>query len=146
MFEDWVQKGNEFIKEVSDEMETDRQSSLRIVKAVLHTLRDRLSPMESKDLVSQLPMILKAIWCDGWSPDKTPDKSIKKREDFIEYVFSSPELVQPNDLEDIEGARKAVISVLSVLKRHLTQGEIDDISSQLPEDIKGLWLQPNIFS
>jgi len=146
MFEDWTQKANKFIKEVSDEMETDKETALRIVKAVLHTLRDRLIPMESKDLVSQLPMLLKAIWCDGWSPDKTPDKSIKKKEDFIEYVFSSPELVQPKDLEDIEGARKAVISVFSILKRHLTQGEVDDIASQLPEDIKILWLQPKIFS
>lgn len=146
MFEDWVQKGNEFIKEVSDEMETDRQTTFRITKVVLQALRDRLSPMEAKDLVSQLPMILKAVWCDGWNPVKTPDKSIKKKEDFIEYVFTSPELVQPNDLEDINQARKAVVSVFCVLKRHLSQGEIDDIAAQLPEDIRILWLQPKVYS
>ena len=145
MFEDWIQKGNEFIKEVSDEMETDRETALRITRAVLQTLRDRLSPREAKDLVSQLPMVLKAVWCDGWDPQGTPDKSMKTKDDFFMRVFTSPEIVRPKDMADIKEAKNAVISVFSVLKRHLSQGEIDDVAAHLPEDIGVLWRQPKVF-
>jgi uncharacterized protein (DUF2267 family) len=146
MFEEWTHKGNEFIKEVSNEMEIeDNRSTLRIIKAVLHSLRDRLTAFEAKDLVAQLPMLLKAVWCDGWIPGKIPDKSIKKKEDLFERVLYSSEIVPLKDLENVEDAKKAVIAIFSVLKRHLSQGEIDDIATQFPEDIKVLWLQPKVY-
>jgi uncharacterized protein (DUF2267 family) len=123
----------------------DNRSTLRIIKAVLHSLRDRLTAFEAKDLVAQLPMLLKAVWCDGWIPGKIPDKSIKKKEDLFERVLYSSEIVPLKDLENVEDAKKAVIAIFSVLKRHLSQGEIDDIATQFPEDIKVLWLQPKVY-
>lgn len=141
MFEEWLQKGNEFIKEVAQELSLDNPRALRITTAVFHALRDRLSPDEAKDLVSQLPMILKAIWCDEWNPAHTPDKSVKKKEHFLERVMKNPKIVRSRDLSSLEDAEKAVAAVFKVLKRHLAQGEIEDIADQLPEDIRGFWLQ-----
>jgi uncharacterized protein (DUF2267 family) len=145
MFENWVQKGNEFIKEVGEEIGFKDQKALRITKAVLHALRDRLTAFEAKDLVSQLPMILKAVWCDGWVPEKTPVKTIKTKEEFFDLVLNSPEISAAKDLVNRQDANRAVIAVFSVLKRHLSQGEVDDIGSQFPEEIKILWLQPKVF-
>lgn len=42
----------------------------RIIRSVLHALRNRLSHQESFQLIAQLPMALKAVYVDGWKIKK----------------------------------------------------------------------------
>ncbi len=139
LFDEWVHKGHEFLKEVMRELDTDEARAFRITKAVLHTLRDRLDPREGKDFAAQLPMVLKAVWCDGWDPTRGPDKSLKKKESFLRRVLSDPGLVPGVDLKDLNDAESAVRAVFRVLKRHITPGEIEDVIRQLPEEVRELW-------
>ncbi len=139
IFDEWVHKGHEFLREVAEELGTDEARAFRITKAVLHALRDRLDPREGKDFAAQLPMVLKAVWCEGWDPTRGPDKSLKKKEAFLKRVLSDPGLVPGTDVKNIEEAERVTRGVFRVLRRHVTPGEIEDVVRQLPEEVRELW-------
>ncbi|RLJ70645.1 uncharacterized protein (DUF2267 family) [Hydrogenivirga caldilitoris] len=139
LFDEWVQKGHDFLHDVMKELNIeDEHRAFRVTKAVLHALRDRLDPREGKDFVAQLPMVLKAVWCDGWDPTRGPDKSIKRKREFIQKVMNDPGLVRGMDIPE-EEAERIVRGVLNVLKKHVTWGEVEDAIRQLPEEIRELW-------
>lgn len=50
VFDDTVQKTNIWLNEVMDELGPDRQRAYRALRAVLHTLRDRLTTEEAAHL------------------------------------------------------------------------------------------------
>jgi len=139
LFDEWYHKGHQIVNEVMKELGIeDEHKAFRLLRAVLQTLRDRLPASEGKDFASQLPMVLKAVWCDGWDPTKVPDKSIKHKQDFLERIMNHPGIRQPADIKDLEEAEKVAIAVFRVLKNHVSYGEIKDVLGELPEDIREL--------
>ena len=59
--------------------------ALAVLRAVLHQLRDRLTPQEAVDLGAQLPLIVRGIYYEGWRPSKTPEK-LHSQDEFLEGV------------------------------------------------------------
>jgi len=140
LFDEWVHKGHEFLHDIMKELGIDdERRAYRITKAVLHALRDRLDPREGKDFAAQLPMVFKAVWCEAWNPTKGPDKSIRKKEDFLRRVMEDPGLVKGADIKDIQEAEQFTRAVFRAIKRHVTWGEIEDVIKELPEEIRELW-------
>ncbi len=140
LFDEWYHKGHEIVHEVMKELGIeDEHKAFRLLRAVLQTLRDRLPASEGKDFASQLPMVLKAVWCDGWDPTKVPDKSIKHKKDFLERLMNHPGLRRPADIADLEEAERVAVGVFKVLKNHVSYGEIKDVLSELPEDIREMF-------
>ncbi len=139
LFEEWVHKGHEFLRDVMGELGIeDEHRAFRITKAVLHALRDRLDPREGKDFAAQLPMVFKAVWCEGWDPTRGPDKSLKKKEEFLKRVMGDPGLT-PADIGSTGEAEEFTRGVFRAFKKHVTWGEIEDVIRQLPEEIRELW-------
>lgn len=138
-FDQYAQKGNEFIKIAAEELgypeNTDQAG--RIVRAVLHALRNRLSLQESFQLMAQLPMALKSVYVDGWGPDQSRER-INHLQDFLEEMRNEDERAGTYDfadLNDIESSAKAVFRTLS---RYVSEGELKDVTAQLPEELKTL--------
>ncbi|WP_461831857.1 DUF2267 domain-containing protein [Aquifex sp.] len=137
LFDEWYHKGHTIVHEIMEELGIQYENkAFRLLKAVLQTLRDRLPASEGKDFAAQLPMVLKAVWCDGWDPTKVPDKSIKHKQDFLERVMNHPAIRRPADISSLEEAEKITKAVFRVLKRHMTWGEVKDVLGELPEDIR----------
>jgi uncharacterized protein (DUF2267 family) len=109
--------------------ETQAYAALR---AVLHTLRDRLTPDEAADLASQMPTLLRGIYYEGYSPGATPLR-IRHREQFLDiveqrlgnYTRVHPEL--------------ACRAVFDLLDNRISHGEINDVRHMLPPDIRWMW-------
>ncbi|WP_457626400.1 DUF2267 domain-containing protein [Persephonella sp.] len=137
-FEKYVQKGNLFLKELAEELGVpqDKDRAGRILRAVLHALRRRLTPEEYLDLVAQLPMCIKAIAVDGWRLHESPDKSIKHIEDLIHVVMEEDRRTAPRDLGNEEHAKEAIKAVIRVIKRHVSDGEIQDVEAELPKQLR----------
>ncbi len=137
LFDEWYHKGHQIVHEVMKELGIeDEHKAFRLLRAVLQTLRDRLPASEGKDFASQLPMVLKAVWCDGWDPTKVPDKNIKHRQDFLERIMNHPGIKRPADIKDLEEAERVALAVFRVLKNHISYGEVKDVLGELPEDIR----------
>jgi len=115
------------------EFENERQaySALRIV---LHALRDRLTPEESADLASQLPMLVRGLYYEGWKPAKVPVPA-RNREEFLAMV--EKETAGGTQIDCNNACRPVFI----LLDRRITAGEVRDVKGMLPEDILALWPQ-----
>lgn len=105
--------------------------ALAVLRAVLHQLRDRLTPQEAVDLGAQLPLIVRGIYYEGWRPSKTPQK-VRSQDEFLEGVSAK---LAPHPI----GAEPATRDVFSLLAQAVDSGEIGDVINQLPKGIKELW-------
>ena len=123
-----VQKTNHWINEISDELKVEKHDAYRILRAYLHTIRDRLNVDENAQLAAQLPMVVRGIYFEGWSPRKGPEKL--KAEEFIE-IFSARA-----DLPDEVVAEDALRSCTQLLRRHASEGETEDVLSTMPKDLR----------
>ena len=139
-FNKHAQKGNEFVNEVARELgiPDDNDKAMRILKAVLHTLRDKISPEESLQLIAQLPLFIKAIYVDGWRISGKHQK-MRKMNDFLEAVISNGGVTGDDDFQTLDRTESAVRDVFHILQQHISEGEIIDIIKVLPVDLRQLW-------
>ncbi|HEY8514911.1 MAG TPA: DUF2267 domain-containing protein [Candidatus Binatia bacterium] len=128
----------EFFESVSRRLKCDAQRAEGVTLAVFQQLRDRLTPKEAADVAAQLPTGLKPLWLDNERPGRGVDKV--HREEFIGRIRRFAGL--PDDAE-AERSVKAVFATLQKLLGSPTgkEGEAWDIFSQLPKDLKELWLE-----
>jgi len=106
--------------------------------AVFQELRDRITPAEAADVAAQLPAPLKRLWLEQERGER-PVRRVHK-EEFLGRVRRRAGLA-----DDIE-AERTVCAVFKGLQRALgsptgKEGEAWDIFSQLPKDLKRLWLE-----
>ncbi len=121
----------EWLRDLQEEMGfDDEQRAFRVMRAVLHALRDRLTVEETANFAAQLPMLLQGVYYHGWTPRGKPEK-IRSRADFLDRVAQN--LMREHDPED------AARAVFKVLERRMHDGEIEDIKRILPEAIRELW-------
>lgn len=118
-------------KVIKETGQTNREAAKRGTAAVLHAVRDRLTPEEADQAVAQLPRELKLVWEEGDTLDRKPVKL--HRTEFYDRVQREA------GLASIREARFLTVGVFAALKEQLSPGEADDILSQLPRDLKQVW-------
>jgi uncharacterized protein (DUF2267 family) len=110
-----------------------------MLRNVLHTVREILTPEESSHLIAQLPLLIKGVYVDGWKMQTT--KRIRSREEFLERLRSKSDLPQ-TDLSSDEEAINKVQAVLYVLQKYVSAGEMAHIINQFPAGLAELWRLP----
>jgi uncharacterized protein (DUF2267 family) len=126
-----------FLTGIAERLGCDARRAEGITFAVFGELRDRLSPEERRDVRAQLPTPLKRLWEAGDRTDRPANKI--HRDEFIGRVRQRAVLLGDDEAE------QAVRAVFAQLQRLLgsatgTDGEAGDLYSQLPKDLKRLWL------
>ena len=128
-----VHTTNVWLKELMEELGwEDRHHAYHALGAVLHALRDRLTVVEAADLGAQLPMLIRGLYYERWSPNGKPVKE-RKKEDFLGHIaaaFPGRADIYPENL---------AWAVFKVLQRHVSAGEIGDVKHVLPAPIRSLW-------
>ncbi|MGK5440879.1 DUF2267 domain-containing protein [Micromonospora sp. URMC 105] len=130
-FESSLDKTNLILKDIEQAYgwpKAQRNQSYAALRTVLHLLRDRMSVQESAEFAAQLPVLLRGIYFDGWQPDSVPIKL--NRDDFLYEVRQG----FPYDVEG--GTERVVQVVLDTLRKHVTQGEWQDVKSNMPGDLQ----------
>jgi uncharacterized protein (DUF2267 family) len=123
---------NTWLKEIMDAIGPDRRRAYRVLAAVLHALRDRLTVDEAAQLGAQLPLLVRGLYYDQWHPAGQPKRQ-RHREDFLAAVVARLDDIGPIDSED------ATRAVFAVLDRHIARGEVEDVKSMLPAELRDLW-------
>jgi uncharacterized protein (DUF2267 family) len=127
-----VEKTHIWLKEIAEELgDEDRQYAYRALRAVLHTLRDRLTVDVAAKLAAQLPTLIRGIYYEDWDPSRTP-LPIHDVEAFLDHVASEGRLAGEAE------AAVAVTAVARVLRAHVSRGEIDDVLAVLPDKFREL--------
>ncbi|WP_373045529.1 DUF2267 domain-containing protein [Vulgatibacter sp.] len=127
------QKAWRFLKEVAAEAELDAPGDAAPpVAAVLCAVQRRISEREAQQFLAQLPEGIQALGaCDVHADLATGDSSFG-RQGFLVQVASHAELGGEEDADRVAGA------VFRVVRRWISEGEMRDVESQLPADMKGL--------
>jgi uncharacterized protein (DUF2267 family) len=97
--------------------------------STLRALRDQLSTDEVLDLASQLPVLLRGFFLDGWN-GRAP--RVFRRENFVRPVARA---LGPRG-EDAEHVARASLALLA---RHVAQSEMADLVCALPPDLGELF-------
>jgi len=128
--------GSKFVKKVAIELGDKENTSRagRILRAVLHVLRDQSTPQESMQFISQLPMFIKAIYVDGWRLGSDKGR-VGHLDDFITAVRNE---AASDDFLNEESCLEAIQAVFRVIREYVSDGEIEDLRRTLPEEIRVL--------
>jgi uncharacterized protein (DUF2267 family) len=131
--ESTIHTTNVWLKELAEELHwEDRERVYHALGAVLHALRDRLTVAEVADLGAQLPLLIRGLYYDGWTPNGKPIKE-RHKEEFLAHIaaaFQNHAEVYPEEV---------AWAVFKVLQTHVSPGEISDVKHVLPRSIRSLW-------
>jgi uncharacterized protein (DUF2267 family) len=128
-----VQQAHIWINDVEKRMDWNNKArAYRLLKTVLHTLRDHLPVNEAVDLGAQLPMLIRGVYYDQWRPATTPIKD-RHPESFLATIDKA---FRDDPLDDTAEAAAAVFSLLS---DRISAGEIADVRQLLPAQLRLLW-------
>lgn len=131
-----VHQTHEWINELSGRLGwSSKRSALRLMRATLHEVRDRLLVDELAQFSAQLPLLVRGMLYEGWVPKRTPLKDRK-----LEAVAANIAKVMDDDAE-YRGIED-ISCVFDLLNNHISRGEVEDIRAQLPESLRGLWAAP----
>lgn len=138
-FEKYAQEGNTFVHNLAKDL--DHQDEIgrtgMILRAVLHSLRERITISESLHLLSQLPMFLKAIYVDNWKYLEKPLR-LNTKQDFISEVEEHQKQFGEQEFNWKKSTEEIIRIVFKSLDTYVSQGEFQDITDQLPKDLKDL--------
>jgi len=132
VFDTTINETNRWLKALEEEINCDRHEAYDAMRAVMHALRDRLSPGGAARLAAQLPLLLRGVFFEGWRPDETPIRT-HRAEDFVEKVASA---LPPNFALDPDRVTRAS---LETLWNQMNGGAIEKIKDEVPSDIRELW-------
>jgi uncharacterized protein (DUF2267 family) len=117
VFDQTLQKTNIWLKEIMEDLGPDRQRAYQALRAVLHSVRDRLTVEEAAHLSAQLPLLVRGIYFEGWHPAGKPNKD-RSIDEFLEHVRERLGGIEPINAET------AARSVFRVLQQNVTESEI----------------------
>lgn len=129
-----IERTNIWLEELAAELGTDdRREAYRVLRAFLHTLRDRLTVDEAAELAAQLPILIRGVFFQDWQPDRTPAR-YRDRDEFLARFATEAEL------EGESTVSFAAEAALRTFRRHISDGEMTDILAVLPADLRELLL------
>jgi uncharacterized protein (DUF2267 family) len=121
-----VHKTNEWLSELAVELGTeDREEAWRVLRGFLQLLRDQLTIDEAAQLAAQLTIVIRGVFYEGFDPGD--QEKLRDREAFLARFA---ERAGRSD------APHAAEAAAAVLRRHISAGEIHDVLSQLPSEVR----------
>lgn len=132
VFEQSVMKSELWIKELHKDLHwIGADGVYHLLRAVLQTVREQLSIDEAAHLAAQLPMVLRGVFYEGWDPKSLPPKGLG-REDFISAVRAK----MGNCGEIRYDLNEAIRSALLVIKKHVSDGEMQEVIGALKPTLR----------
>lgn len=131
VFQTTLQKTGAWLRDIRQLLDWDSEHRAYLaLRAVLHTLRDRLPVNEAVHLGSQLPMLVRGFYYEGWTP---VDKPLKfTRDEFLTavaaYFHGDPDV----------NASDVTRAVVETLAEHIDPGELNKLMQVLPRDFADL--------
>lgn len=127
-----LHKANEWLKELKEigKFETEDQA-YTILRSVLHAIRDRLAPDEAIEFASEMPMLIRGFYFEGYDlSHKRPERSSESFFNQIENEMRNASFIIP--------ARDGAKAVVKLLQNKISDGEFSDVISSLPEKLRDI--------
>lgn len=112
----------------------DEQQAERAAVSVIGVFEQRIYGEAVRDLEAQLPSILRELLQHGERHEGKPTKKFGSEE-----LFNKVAADLGMDRAKVEPLVRAVVATV---RAHITEGEAQNISDQLPSDMAELWMLP----
>lgn len=123
------QTAHEWLAVLATHLDTeDHHYVLRVLRAWLHLVRDRLAVDAAVHLGAQLPEVLRGVYYEGWIPQLAPI-----RFDAGQFVDAFAE--QSNVPRD--DVRRVVAAITAGLRELFSAGQLEHVSAMMPPDLRG---------
>jgi uncharacterized protein (DUF2267 family) len=128
-----VQLTHEWINELRERLDwTSSRDALRLMRATLAQIRDHIGHGEVAQLSAQMPLLVRGMFFEGWTPSRTPDPE-RSAEAFVAAIEA-----QMGEVRDWRGPED-ITAVFRLLDARISEGEIADVKANLPRHIRALW-------
>lgn len=127
-----VESTNIWVNDVNDRTGWDhKHRAYRLLRQVLHVIRDHLNVDEAAQLGAQLPVLVRGIYYEGWDPSKTPviERNAERFLDRIQAAFET---------DPMGDAREAFSAVIGVMDAHVSGGEMEQVKKTFSKEIQDL--------
>lgn len=129
VFESTVHKTHEWVSDVTERLDiTNRHEGYRALRAVLHALRDQLDVDECAEFAAQMPMLVRGMYFEGWVPSRR--SHVRSADAFLDVIVSN------HGARPYKKPEEMAVAVLDVLRKHMSDGEIDEVLQRLPESVR----------
>lgn len=133
-FDRTVNTSEKWIIEVAEELGVDDYSkALQGFRATIQVLRDRVKVNDATNLGAQFPVLLAGYYYEGWNPAEVPVPHRNKK-DFLDAVQKNI-----SNFDHSLDSKECVSAVLSVLSKRISDGQINKIKSNMPDELLELW-------
>jgi uncharacterized protein (DUF2267 family) len=133
VFDSTVQQTNLWLKDLMERLAmSDRHLAYQLLRATLHTIRDRLPPENAVHFGAQLPMLVRGFYYEGWHMAATPGRT-RHVGDFLDDIDAG---TRGNLGADTERMVKAVLEVIAA---RIDAGEVAKLTGVLPRELRTLW-------
>ncbi|WP_405182745.1 DUF2267 domain-containing protein [Nocardia sp. NBC_01377] len=125
-----LRQAQDWITDVAVSNRTDdREFAYRLLRAWLHTVRDRIPVDSTAHMGAQLPSLLRGVLYEGWQPAAVP-----KRHGLASFVtqFATSARIDPLEVPAFAGA------TTTALRRRFSHGQLDHVFEVLPERIRSV--------
>jgi len=131
-----IQETDVWLKAIQEKAHLDsRPHAYNALRAVIHALRDRLTPESAAHLGAQLPILVRGIYYEGWHMADKPTGD-RSAQDFADHV--AKELPPKFPLDPLTASH----GVFEVLWQKLDPGATAKVVNQLPPGLQQLWPPP----
>ncbi|WP_163507163.1 DUF2267 domain-containing protein [Fodinicola acaciae] len=121
----------EWLRDVAKAYDThDEQFAYRVLRAWLHTLRDRLTVTMAAHFAAQLPELWRGVYYDGWNPHTVPVSH-----DILGYIedFADQAGISAGDVP------KAAAIVRTVVASRTGSGVVTKALDQFPLELRDIF-------
>jgi uncharacterized protein (DUF2267 family) len=134
-FDHAVHTAQVWVSAVANEFDTDDlHFAYRVLRAWLHTLRDRLTVEASAQFAAQLPELLRGVYYDGWEPRRVP---VKYGVDEYQRRFAAEAIISPPEV------RRVAAKVTAAVDNLVSPGQLTHVLAQLPHTLRPLLTGPD---
>ena len=139
-FNKFAQEGQAFVNDLAERLGHPGEVAQTgiLLRAVLHTLRDSMHIGESLNLLSQLPMFIKALYVENWKYSEKPLR-LKSIQEFTDKVEEEQANYGENRYNWNQSTFELTKTVLAALGQYVSPGEMQDIMDQMPKEVKELF-------
>ena len=136
VFDNTIQKTNQWLNQIQETLSLEtKESAYAALRATLHTLRDRIPPKEAVEFGSQLPMLVRGFYFEGFNPANTP--VVDRHKD--EFLARVKELYHQEDID----TEQMVRAVFSTVNSFVSDGQAEEIRQMLNADYRDeIWAKP----
>lgn len=132
VFDHAIQETNLWLKDLAERLYLKRHDAYIALRAVLHTLRDRIGRDNAVHLGAQLPTLIRGVYYEAWTAGAVGTKERHKKA-FLDHVRAE---LPPNTIIDAE---QAVRSVFELLWDKIDPGEVAKLIDLFPAELRDFW-------